>query len=77
MLLTTNRWKHFTAMVLIGDAVLALIHPQRDAKAWATGPRPWRKFMRTLSRHPALTRSIGVAQLAATVYWTMSDKDFE
>lgn len=39
MILTTNRWKHFTAMVLIGDGVMAAVNPRHDAHAWAKGPR--------------------------------------
>ena len=71
MLLTSNRWKHFAAMALIGDGVMAVIRPERDAKAWAYGPRPWRKCMRALGRHPELTRLIGAAQIAGGVYWAL------
>jgi hypothetical protein len=75
MLLTSNRWKHFTAMVLIGDGVMALVRPHHDASAWARGPRPWRKLMRELNRRPGLTRLIGVAQIAGGVYWALREED--
>jgi uncharacterized protein YjeT (DUF2065 family) len=72
MLITSpSRAKHFAAMVLIGDGVMALVHPQRDAKAWKTGPRLWRNLMHELSKRPALTRAIGVAQIAGGIYWAL------
>ena len=65
-------------MVLIGDGVMALIHPSKDAEAWSKGPRPWRNLMRTLAQNPALTRGIGVAQIAAGVLWALHQaKDHE
>jgi hypothetical protein len=72
MLLATNRWKHFAAMALIGDGVMAIVRPHHDADAWAHGPRPWRRLMRGLDRHPVLTRLIGAAQVAGGVYWALS-----
>jgi hypothetical protein len=29
-------------MILIGDGVMALVHPENDAKAWKKGPKVWR-----------------------------------
>jgi hypothetical protein len=75
MLLTTKRWKHFAAMALIGDGVMAVIHPQRDARAWATGPAPWRTLMHALHDRPAITRAIGVVQIAGAVYWALNQED--
>jgi hypothetical protein len=71
MLLPTQRWKHFAAMVLIGDGVMAIVHPQRDAAAWKLGPRPWRSAMQALRQRPALTRVIGVTQIAAGIGWAL------
>lgn len=62
-----NRWKHFAAMALIGDGVVAMIHPQRDARAWALGPRPWREAMEELNQRPGLTRLLGAVQTAAVL----------
>jgi len=67
-----NRWKHFTAMALIGDGVIGLIRPGRDAQAWEQGPAPWRKLMGALSRRPALTRVLAAAEIAGGVYWILS-----
>ena len=75
MILTSTRWKHFTAMVLIGDGVMAIIHPQHDARAWEKGPRPWRQLMRALHRRPNLTRFIGAIQIAGGVYWALQQED--
>ncbi len=71
MFLTPKRSQHFAAMILIGDGVMALIHPSKDAEAWSKGPRPWRSLMQALARNPSLTRGIGVAQIAAGVIWAL------
>lgn len=65
------RAKHFAAMVLIGDGVMALVHPSKDAHAWAKGPRIWRDLMRALARRPGLTRAIGAVQVAGAVWWAL------
>jgi hypothetical protein len=74
MLLVPKRWKHFAAMALIGDGVMALVHPQRDARAWAAGPAPWRALMQTLHDRPVLTRAIGAAQIAGGIVWALSQE---
>ena len=58
-------------MVLIGDGVMALVHPSKDAHAWNKGPRLWRKLMSGLAERPGLTRVIGVAQVAGGVWWAL------
>lgn len=78
MLITSpTRAKHFAAMVLIGDGVMALIRPTADASAWNRGPRPWRKLMRSLAKRPNLTRAIGAAQIAAGIYWALRQEEPE
>jgi len=67
----SKRWKHFAAMALIGDGVMALVHPQRDAAAWKAGPRVWQNLMQGLRERPVLTRAIGAAQIAAGIWWAL------
>jgi hypothetical protein len=74
MFLTPNRWKHFAAMALIGDGVMAVIHPQRDAAAWHVGPAPWQALMRALHDRPMLTRLIGIGQIAGGIAWALSSE---
>jgi len=71
MLIPTKRWKHFAAMTLIGDGVMAVVHPVRDAHAWESGPKPWRSLMNGLQKRPGLTRAIGVAQILGGVWWAL------
>ncbi len=74
MFLAPKRWQHFAAMALIGDGVMAVVHPQRDAMAWHVGPEPWQRLMRALHDRPALTRVIGVAQIVGGVVWALSQE---
>jgi hypothetical protein len=73
----SKRWQHFTAMVLIGDGVMALIHPGKDAQAWKRGPKVWKQLMETLHERPGLTRAIGAAQIAGGVWWALRQEKAE
>jgi hypothetical protein len=77
MFTNSKRWKHFAAMALIGDGVMALVRPQHDARAWSTGPKQWRSLMNGLHDHPELTRLIGVAQIAGGVWWALHQEKLD
>jgi hypothetical protein len=66
-----SRWKHFTAMAIIGDGIMGLIHPRRDAKAWHYGPEPWKNLMQSLEDRPNLTRAISAAQVVGGILWVL------
>jgi hypothetical protein len=70
-----KRAKHFMAMVLIGDGVMALINPRSDAKAWKRGPWLWRTLMGELADRPALTRAIGAAQVIGGIWWALHEEE--
>lgn len=63
--------KHFAAMLLIGDGVMALIRPRQDAAAWNHGPLLWRKGMTLLQRNPTATRVVAATQVAAALWWVL------
>ena len=67
----SGRVQHFAAMVLIGDGVMALVHPSKDAAAWKTGPRVWRGLMHAMAERPVLTRVVGAAQIIGGVWWAL------
>ena len=71
----TKRAKHFAAMVLIGDGVMALVRPKRDARAWEKGPASWCASMEWLAERPTVTRMIGAAQIVGGVLWALSESD--
>ncbi|HTV05247.1 MAG TPA: hypothetical protein VME86_07750 [Acidobacteriaceae bacterium] len=56
--------KYLTAMMLIGDGVLAMLRPYRDAMTWDMGPAAWKALMCYLSEHPDTLRAIGAAEVA-------------
>jgi hypothetical protein len=72
-----KRMKHFAAMVLIGDGVMAMVHPKLDAHAWKTGPKVWRDLMNGLAERPALTRAIGAAQVVGGIWWALRQEDLD
>jgi hypothetical protein len=77
MSLMSRRWKHFTAMALIGDGVMAVLHPKNDALAWKHGPKPWKHLMGELQERPALTRAIGAAQIAGGIWWALHQEKLD
>ena len=77
MFFTQKRWKHFAAMALIGDGVMAVVRPEHDAMAWKQGPKPWKQLMHALHERPALTRAIGVAQIVGGVWWALQQEKAE
>lgn len=74
MFLAPTRYKHFLAMILIGDGVMALLHPKQDALAWKKGPRVWRDLMHHLHERPSFTRAIGVTQIVGGVLWAIQQE---
>ena len=70
----TLRMKHLTAMVLVGDGLLALLAPQREARAWRMGPEPFRTLMSVMASRPELTRWVGAAEVAAGIWWVLRDE---
>lgn len=66
--------KHITAMVLIGDGLLALASPERDARAWRMGPEPFRTLMSYMAKRPGLTRWVGAAEVAVGVWWALREE---
>ena len=47
--------KHITAIVLVGDGLLAMVNPERDALAWRMGPEPFRSLMGYMAKKLNLT----------------------
>ena len=51
----------FMAIVAIGDGIVGLLFPVRHTTRLAgQGPKPWRRAMRVFTKHPGLTRALGV-----------------
>jgi len=71
MQLDLSRWKHFTAMAIIGDGIMGIINPRRDAKAWRYGPQPWQNLMQSLEDRPNLTRAISAVQVIGGILWVL------
>jgi hypothetical protein len=66
--------KHLTAAVLVGDGLLALVSPERDALAWRMGPEPFRTLMGLMAKRPSLTRAVGAAQIAVGIWWALREE---
>lgn len=60
----------FMAIVAIGDGIVGLLFPVRHTSRLAgQGPEPWRRAMRVLTKHPGLTRALGVVETAGGLAW--------
>lgn len=42
-----GRWaKESLAMMMVGEALVTLVDPQRHCRLWMKGPEKWRQFIR-------------------------------
>jgi hypothetical protein len=59
-----RRWaKESLAMIMIGDALVTLVDPQRHCRLWMKGPDKWRQFLSLFVQHPGITRSLALGEL--------------
>lgn len=66
-----SRWKHFTAMAIIGDGIMGVVNPRRAVKAWHYGPEPWKNLMQLLEHRPNLTRAFSAVQVIGGILWVL------
>jgi hypothetical protein len=66
-----DRIKHAVAITLIGDGVVAAVHPTHSAQFWKKGPAGWRSSMRWLQMHPNATRVLAIAQAGIALAWVL------
>ncbi len=62
------RGNEVLAMCLIGDGVLTAIDPRRHLHLWQRGPEAWEQVVEPFAERPALTRLLGVAEVALGVW---------
>ena len=68
------KMRHITAAVLVGDGLLALVSPERDALAWRMGPEPFRTLMGFMAKRPSLARLVGATQIAVGIWWALREE---
>lgn len=59
-----GRLKEALAMMLVGDALLALIAPVRHTAVWRTTSPRWNRMLAAFAQHPGWTRVVAGAELA-------------
>jgi hypothetical protein len=63
-----SRLAELTAIIMIGDGVLAVIAPKEHIRLWQNGPHGWKKVMRRFERRPGLTRTLGAVEIALGIW---------
>ena len=63
-----RRLLELIGILMIGDGVVAVIDPRRHGLLWLAGPSLWRQTMMPFVRHPALMRSVGLAEALAGLW---------
>ena len=59
-----GRWvKESLAMIMIGDALVTLVDPQRHCRLWMKGREKWRQFLSLFVQHPGITRGLALGEL--------------
>ncbi|HKY30752.1 MAG TPA: hypothetical protein VJM12_22660 [Pyrinomonadaceae bacterium] len=58
------RWaKESLAMMMVGDALVTFVDPQRHCRLWMKGPAKWRQFVNLFVQHPGVTRGLALGEL--------------
>lgn len=63
-----SRIAETTAMLMIGDGVLAMIAPREHVRLWQKGPTGFKRIMRRFEQRPGLTRTIGAVEVGLGVW---------
>jgi hypothetical protein len=59
-----GRWaKESVGMMMVGDALVTLVDPQRHCRLWMKGPEKWRQFISVFVQHPGITRGLALGEL--------------
>ena len=66
--LIKRRAKESLAMVMIGDALITLVDPERHCRLWMRGPQKWRQFVNLFVKHPVITRGLALGELGLGVW---------
>ena len=62
-----RRLVELLGILMIGDAVMALLRPRRHVSLWDCGPKWAREAAHYFEKNRELTRAVAVAELAAGV----------
>lgn len=70
-----GRWaKESLAMLMVGDALVTLVDPERHCRLWMKGPEGWRRFVNVFIEHPGVTRGLALAELGFGVWLAEKQK---
>ena len=61
-------------MLMIGDALVTLVDPQRHCRLWMKGPEKWRQFVRVFVQHPGITRGLALGELGLGMWLAEKQK---
>lgn len=70
----TRLAKESLAMLMIGDALVTMVDPERHCRLWMKGPEGWKKFVRTFVEHPGIARGLALAELGLGVWLAEKQK---
>jgi hypothetical protein len=70
-----SRWaKESLAMIMIGDALVTLVDPQRHCRLWMKGPEKWRQFVGLFVEHPGISRGLAFGELGLGMWLAEKQK---
>lgn len=62
--LAARRSLEVLAIFMVGDGLITLLHPRRQARLWRAGPPGWRDLFDWLEERPGLTAGLAAAEAA-------------
>lgn len=59
-----RRGLELLGLMMIGEGMIALLHPRRYSLFWKIGPAPLQDFLETLAAHRGITRALCIGEIA-------------
>jgi hypothetical protein len=60
--------KEILGLMMVGEGVIAMVHPRGHVRLWEGGARWWQRMMGPFANHPQLTRVVGAVEAVAGFY---------
>lgn len=70
-MMTGKRLKEITAMMMIGEGLLAVLIPSRHAHLWKFGPAAYQRAVDYFEDHPNTTRLLGAGEIGLGLWMAL------
>lgn len=66
--MTTKHWMEMIALIIIGEGVFGVVHPEKHIRLWRIGPKRLNVLVDNFAAHPTAMRFVFAAQIVLGYY---------